>query len=259
MIKGPSGIEFHFFKGKTPEKCGAKCFIKSIEKGTVYYFHRHNFIEFEYVESGKLINGICGSESVVGPGDFYAVGLENFHKVEIAEDSSIFSLSLFPKLLPSSIQKLLSKFSFPVAGNIPEGKRREIMLWLRRIRHMLFHDEPACEEKIKGYLFLYLSTALEYSRPIENKKERGKYKHILGATEYIQNHYQEDISLSDVAKALYLSPNHLSKIFTEVNGMSISQYLTEFRLEIARAELMTTKKSITDVAMDCGGQALSRS
>lgn len=252
MIKTSSEIELHVFKGKTPEKCGAKCFLKDVFKNELHRFHRHNYIEFEYLEYGAAEHDVCGTESTLTTGDFYAIGTEDFHKIEFTEPGSIFTLSLYPRLLPAAIQKLLSQFDFPVMGNIPKSKRREMSLWHRRIRCMLFHDEPCENEKIMGYLLLILSTALEYSKPITKKKERGKYKHIAAAIEYIEQHYNEDISLDDVAKALYLSPNHLSKLFSEANGISISEYLTEYRLEMAKHAINTTKKSITDIAMECG-------
>lgn len=252
MIKSPSAIELNVFQGKTPEKCGAKSFVKTVNKGDLFCFHRHNFIELEYVESGGLKHEVCGEKSTVGEGEFYALGTEHFHKVEFTETSSICALTLFPRLLPASLQKLVSKFSFPIAGKLPYYKRHDISIWFRRIRCLLFHDEPGGEEKVNGYLLLILSTFLEHSYPIIKKKASGRYKHITEATEYIQEHYKEDISLDDIARAVYLSPNHLSKIFTEANGMSISQYLIEYRLEMARYYLSSTDKSITEIALECG-------
>ena len=252
MSRTPSSIELNVFKGKTPEICGVKCFVKDSEKGEVFHFHRHDFLELEYIDSGSVKHTVCDTEIELSSGGFILLDTDDFHKVEVTEGGRIFTVSMLPRLISPMLQRLLSKFTLPTVGIVPEEKRGEMSHSLKRIRHLLFNEEVAQEEKVMSYILIILSTALEYSNPILKKKESGAYKHVTKATDYIQSHYSEDISLDDIARAVYVSANHLSKLFSEANGISVSQYLTEFRLEMARYAIISSDKSISDIAMECG-------
>ncbi len=75
---------------------------------------------------------------------------------------------------------------------------------------------------------------------------------ILQALEYIQNHYDEDIRIPDVAGALFVSQVYLSRVFQSVLHMSIIHYLVEYRIGKAKKLLEETDASIAEVAMASG-------
>lgn len=45
--------------------------------------------------------------------------------------------------------------------------------------------------------------------------------------DYIHQHYQQDITLEDVAEAVYFSPCHLSRVFKQVLKVNFIDYLTQ--------------------------------
>ena len=81
---------------------------------------------------------------------------------------------------------------------------------------------------------------------------------IAEASRLIRNQHREPLSLADVANAVGLSRERLSRLFHETLGITFSQYLTHTRLETARALLQTTSKSVTEIAFESGFQSLSQ-
>lgn len=73
------------------------------------------------------------------------------------------------------------------------------------------------------------------------------------AIEYISKHYKENISQSDVAEAIGVTPSYLSNIFREENGESYSKFITSLRMAQA-ALLLRTKQnlSIKNIAEEIG-------
>ena len=62
------------------------------------------------------------------------------------------------------------------------------------------------------------------------------------AKEYIKGHFFNRISLSEVSKAIFITPSYLSKIFYEIEGVHFSDYIKHIRIEKAK-ELLEKKKN----------------
>lgn len=69
---------------------------------------------------------------------------------------------------------------------------------------------------------------------------------------YIDEHWQEKLSLSDVAKVACLHPQSLSRYFNKHLRRTFQQYLIELRLSRASRELLETKRTVSDIAYNCG-------
>ncbi|MNO67446.1 putative response regulatory protein [compost metagenome] len=70
--------------------------------------------------------------------------------------------------------------------------------------------------------------------------------------EYIQNHYADPITLTDVARQFHFNASYLSSYFTAHNGEGFSDYLNKVRLEKAMELLETTENSISDISASVG-------
>lgn len=71
---------------------------------------------------------------------------------------------------------------------------------------------------------------------------------IILAQKYIEEHYNEDISVSDLAEKFYMSPNYFSTVFKKQTGESTISYMNRIRLERAKKELEETDRSIAEIA-----------
>lgn len=65
----------------------------------------------------------------------------------------------------------------------------------------------------------------------------------------------EDISLGTLAAEAGLSPCHLHRLFVDVAGETPKAYTQRLRLGRAGVLLLTTSRSVLDIALDCGFQS----
>lgn len=74
---------------------------------------------------------------------------------------------------------------------------------------------------------------------------------------YIHNNYKNNIGREDLIKILGISDSHFTRLFKEISGKTFTEYLNYYRIMKSKYYLIYTKKSITDIAFDCGFQDLS--
>lgn len=65
---------------------------------------------------------------------------------------------------------------------------------------------------------------------------------------YIMNNCRKNMTLSDLAKNVNYSEYYLSRKFTKETGYKIQDYIKEVRINTAKVELLTSGKSINDIA-----------
>ncbi len=75
---------------------------------------------------------------------------------------------------------------------------------------------------------------------------------ITGITRYLQNHLEEDISLSLLADEFHLNAQYISQLFKSEIGVGFLTYLTNIRMENARKLLVSTSLSIGEISSRCG-------
>ena len=68
--------------------------------------------------------------------------------------------------------------------------------------------------------------------------------------DYIMAHYQEEVTLPDLAKAALYSPWHALRAFTELVGKTPFDYLRAVRLSAAAKKLRDTNMSVLDIALE---------
>lgn len=91
---------------------------------------------------------------------------------------------------------------------------------------------------------------------------RKKYRYVLRAKEYIEEHMSEPtLSLNDVAASLNITPTYLSRLFKEYQQRNFIDYVNEMRIRRAMMYLSTTDLSISEIGFKCGfssGQNFTR-
>ena len=79
-----------------------------------------------------------------------------------------------------------------------------------------------------------------------------KSKNICLATEYINSHYMEQISLEQVAAHVNLNPEYFSRAFKAEVGQTFVNYLTDIRLRHSVRLLENTALRVQDIAQQVG-------
>ena len=85
------------------------------------------------------------------------------------------------------------------------------------------------------------------------KSENGQEERTInGITRYLQEHLEEDVSLSVLADEFHLSAQYISQLFKSEIGVNFLAYLTNIRMEKAKKLLLSTSLSIAEVSEQSG-------
>jgi two-component system, response regulator YesN len=103
-------------------------------------------------------------------------------------------------------------------------------------------------KKEKSEEFKELVKMLSHSKYQKEKSSTQKIE------EYLQKHFQEDITLQDIAERFFLSREYISRKFKQENDVTFSDYLTALRMEKAKKLLENQYLKIYEVAYGVGYQ-----
>jgi len=92
---------------------------------------------------------------------------------------------------------------------------------------------------------------MEWENSIKNKSPKIK-ELIQASVNYINNNYERDISLKDIARYVFLSTSYFTRAFKEEMGISPINYLLKIRVERAKELLKDTDNRISDIALSVG-------
>jgi AraC-like DNA-binding protein len=81
---------------------------------------------------------------------------------------------------------------------------------------------------------------------------------IWKARNFIHEHSDEALSLTQVARVVQISPNHLSEKFKQVTGVNFVSYIARMRYEKARSLLHDLDLRVSEIAFAVGFQSLSQ-
>ena len=70
---------------------------------------------------------------------------------------------------------------------------------------------------------------------------------ILNVISYINEFYMNDISLSSISKAFYVSPEYLARIFKKATGITCIEYINNVRIKEACKLLAKSNMKITEI------------
>lgn len=125
-----------------------------------------------------------------------------------------------------------------------------VLKWIGKLDELCGRLELAAPESLEqcrlraAYYQRFLSeqgNALQVENPV-----------VAKAIEYIEKHFQEPISLQQVADAVHLNATYLSFVFKRESGVNFSEYLLSCRLEEVKRRLSQTSLPIKDIAAGAG-------
>lgn len=70
--------------------------------------------------------------------------------------------------------------------------------------------------------------------------------------DYIREHLIENINVAEIAKTLHFNPQHLMRVFKRKTGLSIVEYMTQFRMDTAKNILRNSGLPIREIAAMVG-------
>lgn len=119
------------------------------------------------------------------------------------------------------------------------------------VRFKITHSRRKEQEKLK----VWFDRAYAQQFDIDYDENSGRAL-IQKSIAYMQAHYRESLSLTDISRIIGLSVSYFSYLFKQETGKNYIEYLNEIRLLAAMSDLKNTDEKIVVVAQKHGFQNL---
>ena len=147
------------------------------------------------------------------------------------------------------VQETMEIAGFSVDAPVYSSKKPELREALRsQMLYIVEHEDASILELIgRTYLFLdYLTRSLT-SHPIPVKSKLRNF-YIAEALAYIEENYQRDISIEEIAGNCGLNRSYFGKIFKEDVGSTPQKFLLNYRMVKATELLQHTNMPIAEIS-----------
>lgn len=236
-----------------------------------YPIHVHPEYELNFIEYAGGAQRVVGdSIETIGQLELCLVGNENLEhgwmngtcKTDNIHEITIqFHKDLF-------FESLLNKKQFHTVAVMLENAKKGIVfseqtiLAVREKLNSLTNKESGFYSVIELINILYLLSIDPKARTLSSgsflkSDETSDSRRIQKVIKFIQDNYQTDISLVDVARYVNMSEVSLSRFMKKHTGKNYIDFLNDLRLGIASRQLVNTSHTVSEICFECGFNNLS--
>ncbi|MGM9681795.1 MAG: helix-turn-helix domain-containing protein [Eubacteriales bacterium] len=234
--------------------------------------HEHDFIEIAYIVSGKGVHVIGDDRIPTGKGDIFLLDAHVPHEYFAEEGSPLLVCNCVfqPPAVSDSFrsgERFLdwayhSLYQPSLSAEGPKDYVKLLGTGGHEFENILDIMYAECHNRregtgqvVRANLIILLVTLFRLydSTPDRSAADAYYRRHIVqNTTDYIREHYKENIRCEDLAEHCFLSVSHFSRIFREVTGTTALNVLRDYRIEISCDLLLYTQMPISEVANSVG-------
>lgn len=243
------------------EEENKKIFYKLyIHKIGAFKFNWHREIEVNIVLKGKVEFCVEGKKYLLKKDDFIIINPNSGHATLSNEkDTIVMVLHIDPIYFNDQFDKYENiKFK----NNIKTAKENDercnaIKYLLACLIKELKKDDNRNKIKEITIFNIIITNIIEVFSPFideeaTSKKSKANIKTISKVLKYIEDRHHEKISLKNIADIMGYNESYVSQFFKNNIGINYYEYLTRVRIREATFKLITTNKTIADIALDHG-------
>lgn len=214
--------------------------------------HWHRSLELFFVQEGCITFYMNNREIPLYPGDFVIVNSNEVHSI----DAPLPNTTIVVQIPMEAFEGYIDPDVFVTFEKQDDALNETIKQIILSMYYDYEQKEYGYRLKVKS-LFLKLLHILltkckrdgENQEVIRVKKQLDRLSQV---TQYMREHYREDISLVEVAQHFGFTPTYLSRIFHMYVNVNYRTYLLDIRVQNAVREMMNTDHSLIQIAMDHG-------
>ncbi|RCX14790.1 AraC family transcriptional regulator [Anaerobacterium chartisolvens] len=227
----------------------------------------HEYFEMVYIKKGSAVFEIAGQPVAIGPNDIIIIKPRQPHKFIVKSEAGCEFIVLNFKFT-NQVNNEVSEISLEDFLNFVNNKEWGPFIYLKvsqkneiiTLLNKILRERESAEigSELLNYLlimelFVFISRALkmEWESSIKNKSPKLK-ELIEVSVKFINNNFERDISLGDIARFIFLSPSYFTRAFKEEVGISPISYLLKIRVDRAKELLGETDLKISDIALSIG-------
>lgn len=226
----------------------------SIDEGSVVPKHFHDWIEIVYLVKGSLEVYDNNRMIPLKENDFVIINTMSIHSTRCIGGNQAILLQIPIAFLKKFMPDVVN-YSFEIDLDTEDER---VKTRLNRIRMLMQDLLLAYEIKAEGYIFRCYSLVFEllyicihsFSRRIDevtmmkSQKNQLRMRQIM---DYVNRHYNEEVTLHDIADTVGLNQIYFSRFFKQQTGITFLEYLNTVRMEKIHKELLHTDYCIKDI------------
>jgi AraC-like DNA-binding protein len=227
--------------------------------GPILKKHWHEEFMIFYIEKGNAVIH-CNAQSIpLSAGDLVITNCNDIHYQEnrgnhLVEPYILFDLAslLSPKDVCQTkyIAPLLQgrlRFQNKIEGD------NELIRQVLELINQYEEQEYGYELLVKAGLYRILALLLQrYAMTVPDTIKNRQQHLLLPVIQYVEEHYDQKITLHGLAAMANMSPPHLCRLFKSITGMPPIAYVNYLRINAAMALLQEHRLSIGEVALTVG-------
>lgn len=232
-----------------------KCYFHdTFDLGSIS-MHKHTFHELNIVTRGKGIYCLADRTGIAEEGCVYMIPPKVEHGYMYDTDLVVFHMVLHNNFI-LRYSKELNTISGSVFNDLNVKLDKEkldtlmtVLLELDRIQR----NPDNVSDIMKNSLTLYLITKLYvFVNKDENENMKAYPEELTRCVDYINAHFMEKINKKQLCEMLKVSYSTLRRYFTDIYGMTLTEYLQDLRIRYSINLLKNTEKPILEIALECG-------
>lgn len=227
--------------------------------------HTHSAIEVMYVEHGEMSVEVEGEAVHLQTREFVVINTEIPHGIlSVSKNCRVINCEFFfqpsERVVGSTLDvvQYLNPSAWPFRGGDTWVIGRDTGYLGATLRELIEElngtlDDPLGQELLLRLnfwrLIIYLSRMISHSHNITDLTNW----HVNRAVSYIRaNYHRPELSVAELSEYLQLNRSHVSRIFKEITGKTPSEFISSYRISIAKKLLATTDMSIIDICQEIG-------
>lgn len=232
------------------------------EENIISFEHWHNCFEILYVLEGHACHFMEDRDHDIRQGDFVLIRCGEVHGTVCrqTENTRIMVVKFMPSLVGEQYCRLSgSRYitAFLNSGRtciyrLSGEEKRVIQAVLQELYQDFAAKGSAYELLVKSGVYRLIAYCIRYGLiTVPNAVSGCDYEKLLEVLLYIENHFQEDITLWQVSEMLHMNYSYTSRYFKKLTGRTFKQYLDYIRVCEAD-KLLQTERHMFRIAEQCG-------
>jgi len=228
--------------------------------------HTHNDIELNFVAEGRLTYLFGAQHVTFAAGNLCVFWAAIPHQIiQLAETTGHYAIHLpladfLQWGLPQPFTQQILE-GIPVASSVVDNAEFNQALFERWHRHVQL-NQPEYRQitmlEIEASLRLLALSARALSAEEDAITSRAGGGEIERMVSCITASFQQPLTVAEIASTANLHPNYAMQLFRTYTGRTMVSYLNQYRIAHAQQLLLTTDKTVLDIAYDSGFNSLSR-
>lgn len=206
----------------------------------------HNSCEILFVEEGQAEYHINSEIYPVQKNTVLIIGATDRHRFKFNSLPYVrYGLTVMPAFMQSLpiINSYMNIYQTRILPDIEEELFQRMIRILWELREEVEGEAEIRTDMIYA-LLLEMTILLKRLLHVERQDMGSTYTTMNEVRNYIDYHYWENLSLTNLSKKFYLQPNTISKNFSRVFGKNINHYINSVRITNAVRILDTSEGNV---------------